>query len=87
MSVIMDPTGLAEGTYTGFLTISDPTGTAASRVVAISLHIATPQGSGRRRAYEAGYCGSVGLDLLLPLGLLWLYRRRSKHYARADTRP
>jgi len=58
-------TGLVAGTYFGTVTVSAPGNTSIT--LNVTLVISNVSG--------AGYCGSTGLDLLLPLALLWGFRR------------
>jgi hypothetical protein len=70
-----DITGLPVGTYTGSITVTAPAPTTNSpQVIGVTLNI-NPNLTVTVAIPKAGYCGATGLELLLPLGLLWGYRR------------
>jgi hypothetical protein len=71
--VTFDQTGLTADTYTGVITVTDPTAPANTATLQLQMTVTKPapdsSGGGSR-------CGSVGLDLMAPLAVLWLLRRR-----------
>lgn len=82
--VTVDVTGLPAGSYTGTLTVTGGANTTNSpQTIGITLVINTPAGTVTVNIPKAGYCGSVGLDLLLPLGLMWTGRKLRRRLGQA----
>jgi hypothetical protein len=75
--VMIDISGLGAGTYTGMITVSDTVGSAASQQVGVTLKVIdlTAAFTGKNPP-NAGYCGLLSVEVLVPVGLLLLYRRR-----------
>ncbi|HYF00545.1 MAG TPA: hypothetical protein VEJ18_16615 [Planctomycetota bacterium] len=76
------PAGLAPGTYTVTMWIADPDATNSPRPVFISLEVQAPDPPTvvagaffSNKRHRAGFCGALGLEFFLPLGMLWLLRR------------
>ncbi len=64
---------LAGGTNILMVRTFDTSGNSASSQMSVEFSIPPPTPDDT----SAGNCGSLGLDLLLPLALLWFYRRAS----------
>ncbi|MBI2933792.1 MAG: hypothetical protein HYY16_19280, partial [Planctomycetes bacterium] len=62
---------LIEGANAITIEAFDTSGNSSTSQVTVDYRIPPPPPN----TINAGHCGSVGLDLLLPLGLLWLGRR------------
>jgi hypothetical protein len=62
---------LASGTNLIFVRAFDTSGNSSSSQMTVTFSIPPPPPN----RIAAGHCGSVGVDLLWPLGLLWLARR------------
>jgi hypothetical protein len=77
--VTIDVSGLAVGSYSGTVTVtaSSPA-TNSPQLVGVTLNIiaAAAATTTSGHAPKAGYCGSVGLDVMFPLLFVWAWRRR-----------
>ncbi len=78
MTASVDITGLAPGTYTATITIADAGATNTPQTVFVLLQIAAPIPPPPPPRAQAGFCGALGVDLLIPVGLLWLLRRAAR---------
>jgi hypothetical protein len=65
-------TGLGPGVYVATVTIDD--GVGDSLPVTVTLTITAPPGTSIVIS-SAGWCGALGLEVLLPMGLIWGVRR------------
>ncbi len=72
--VAVDLTGLPAGTYTGMITVTGNS-TNSPQTIGVTLNIVDIVAL-TSNAARVGYCGAVGLEFLLPLGLIRLCRRR-----------
>jgi hypothetical protein len=70
---------LAEGANSISVTAYDTSGNKAERSVTVEYQVPKRPPDNT----SAGNCGSVGLDLVLPLALLWLCRRASRGHGRS----
>ena len=75
VTVSANATGLPPGTYTAVITIDDPGAGNGPQTVFVSLTV-TPAVIASDPHKRVGACGSIGLDLMIPVALLWLVRRR-----------
>jgi hypothetical protein len=60
------------GTWTFLAMVEDSDGHTSQKLFTIVIR---PFTGG---SFKAGYCGLIGIEILVPLGALWLYRRRRK---------
>lgn len=82
MSVTVDPSGLAEGVYSGTILLSAPGASNTPQLVSVAAQVGPAPAAAAAERVAAGQCGSVGLDLAAPLILLAGLRRRRKGAAR-----
>ena len=73
-----DTIGLPPGTYSATITIDDPGAGNGPQTVFVSLTVTLSAVINHK---SAGACGSIGLDLMIPVAMLWWVRRRKRRKA------
>jgi uncharacterized protein (TIGR03382 family) len=72
LTIAVDITGLPAGGQSSSITVSAAGASNDPQLINVTLNLLTPLIVALIRA---GYCGATGLEVLLPLALLWAYAR------------